>query len=317
MKIAVVGAGAVGCLFGAYLARAGHSVELIGRPALVSGILDHGLVVQGPTTGSFRVAARTALAPDDAPDCVLLTVKTFDLASAASALARVHAAPMPLLLPQNGLGVERTASDALGAAGWPAPLAWTVRAVNSVPATLVAPGVVREGGSGEIVLADPGTAGVAAPHILLFRDLFRGAGLSVRTVDDLEREIWRKAIVNAAINPVTALLGVTNGELAHGSARDQALALLGEARQVARAAGFEFSEKESIADLDRVVHATAPNRSSMLQDLDRGRPTEIASISGEIVRVAEAHGLDVPATRAVIHEVERRVAARRPSPQPS
>ncbi len=311
MNVAVVGAGAVGCLFGAYLARAGHSVEMIGRTPFVAAARAHGLRIEGRLRGSYPVLARTALAPEDRPELALLTVKAYDVADAAFGLARTHSDPLPVLLLQNGLGDERTAAAALRAGGWSDPASWAVRAIHSVPATLLAPGVVRAAGEGEVLLADPSSAGELAARVIRFRDLLAAAGFAVRTVPDLEREIWRKATVNAAINPVTALLGVTNGELAHPPARTRALRLLEEARQAAGTAGFDFSSSEVVADFDRVVRATAANRSSMLQDVDRGRPTEIAAISGEILRVAEGHRLELPETRAVVAEVTRRVTGRR------
>ena len=318
MRIAVVGAGAVGSLFGAGLARAGHSVLLVGRPALVAAVRDRGLLVLGSGEAVYHLDATSQIEfREPYPEAALLTVKTFDLESAAESVARALPRPVPLLLPQNGLGVERKASAALVRGGWNDPAPWSVRAVHSVPATLVAPGVVRVAGSGEVVLPDPAAAGPSTPRIELFRDLLRAAGFTVRTPPDFEREVWRKALVNAAINPLTAVLGVRNGELLIGETRTRALLLLTEARRAAQAAGFTFSEEEVVADFERVARATAQNRSSMLQDLDRGRPTEIEAISGEILRVASEHGIDIPATRVIVDEVRRRVEERSRGPQPS
>jgi 2-dehydropantoate 2-reductase len=317
VKVVVVGAGAVGSLFGARLFQAGQSVELVGRPDHVAAIRDRGLRVRNRTEEVFRLPARTELSVGESADAVLLTVKTYDLPSASGALARAFRRPAPVLLPQNGLGVETLARQALAAGGWSTPADWTVRAVHSVPVTWVAPGVVREAGTGEILLPDPENVGALRARVERFRDLFRDAGFSVRTVRDFEREVWRKALVNAAINPVTAARGVPNGRLLEGGERTEALRLLREALFVARAAGFDFSEEEAIRDLERVARSTAQNRSSMLQDLDRGRPTEIEAISGEILRIGEAHGLDLPATRAIVEEIRRRSTDARARPQPS
>jgi 2-dehydropantoate 2-reductase len=317
VKVVVVGAGAVGSLFGARLFASGHSVELVGRTDHVAAIRDRGLRVRNRTEEVFRVSARTELSPGESVDAVLLTVKTFDLSTAAAELARAFRRPTPVFLPQNGLGVESLARAALAAGGWPAPADWTVRAVNSVPVTWVAPGVVREAGTGEILLPDPETAGPLRDRVERFQALFHDAGFSVRTVRDFEREVWRKALVNAAINPVTAARGVPNGRLLEGANRSEALRLLREALSVARSAGFDFSEEEAIRDFERVARSTAQNRSSMLQDLDHGRPTEIEAISGEILRTGEAHGLDLPATRAIVEEIRRRSASARARPQPS
>ncbi|HTP55513.1 MAG TPA: 2-dehydropantoate 2-reductase [Thermoplasmata archaeon] len=302
MTVLVVGAGAVGSLFGARFAAAGHRVLLVGRPAHVEAIRARGVEVTGRDAGTFRCEAATEIPRGTHADLALLTVKAFDVAAAADAVARALA-PTPLLIPQNGLGSETVAHRSLEQGGWPAGSIRLVRAVHSVPATLTAPGVVRAAGTGEVVLpaADP-AAGDADPAAR-FATLFRSSGFSVRAVPSIEREVWKKVVVNAAINPVTAVHRVPNGRLAQEPWRTEALSLLLEARSVAEAAGVVLSEAEVRGDLDRVVRETAENRSSMLQDLERGHRTEIEAISGEIVRRAAAHGIEVPATRAVLAKV--------------
>lgn len=241
------------------------------------------------------------------PDAIFLTVKSFDLAAAAAAVARGTRPGTPVLLPQNGLGIEEVAARALRSGGWSDPERVLVRAVNSLPATWVRPGEVRVAGEGEMVL--PEARGPSASSIQVFERLLRDAGIRTRSVPDLRREVWKKAIVNAAVNPVTALHGVVNGRLLDSPYREEAAHLLEEAARAARAVGIEVSDEEARADLDRVVRATAENRSSMLQDLDRGRPTEVDAISGEILRSANGHGLDLLYTRAAVAQIRSRVAA--------
>ena len=307
MRVVVFGAGAIGSLLGAYLDRAGHSVLLVARPEHVAVIRESGLHLVGQFEGTFRVEAATEIPPGPTPDAVLLTVKTFDLATAAATVARGVRPGTPLLLPQNGLGIEERAARALRAGGWSEPESAMVRAVNSLPATWVRPGEIRVAGEGEILL--PEARGPAARSIELMDHLLRGAGIRVRSVSDLRREVWRKAVLNAAVNPVTAVHDVVNGRLIDPPYQEEALHLLEEAARSARAAGVDLGDEEARADLDRVVRATAENRSSMLQDIDRGRPTEIDAISGEILRSGEAHGLDLPFTRKAIAEVRTRSAA--------
>jgi 2-dehydropantoate 2-reductase len=314
VKVIVFGAGAVGSLFGARLFAAGQSVELIGRRDHVEAIRERGLRVLNRTEEVFRCPARTELSVGESADAILLTVKTFDLPGAAAALASAYPRPVPTLLPQNGLGVESVTREALLRGGWARPEDWTVRAVHSVPVTWVGPGTIRQAGTGEVLLPDPGTVGALGPRVHVFRDLLRDAGFAVRTVRDFDREVWRKALVNAAINPVTAARGVPNGRLLEGPAHAEALHLLREALLVARASGVDLSEEETVRDFERVARATAENRSSMLQDLDHGRPTEIEAISGELWRIGHAHGLDLPATRAIAEEIRRRAAGVRPQP---
>jgi 2-dehydropantoate 2-reductase len=304
VKVVVLGAGAVGSLFGARLARAGHSVTLVGRAAHVAAIRAHGLRILDGTEEVVPVPALSELPDGFATDAALLTTKTFDVAGAATALARAVRSPVPTLLPQNGLGVESVANDALASSGWPEPARWTVRAIHSVPVTWVGPGVVRQAGTGEILFPEP--TGPSADRVRTLVGLLSDAGFSVRSISDFDREVWRKAIVNAAINPVTALRGIPNGRVLDEPARSESLALLQEAVRAARAAGYDISEAESVRDFERIARASAANRSSMLQDVDRGRPTEIDAISGALLRSAATHGLDLPRTRAIVEAVRRR-----------
>ena len=317
MKVLLLGAGAVGSLFGARFAQSGHAVTLVGRPSHVAAVREHGLVVENGNREVVRLAAETEVPAGFAPDAALLTVKTFDLVRAATALAQRCAGPVPTLLPQNGLGAEEEAARTLAREGWREPGRWTVRAVHSVPATLLAPGVVRAAGAGEVLLPDLPAPDPRWEAVDRFERLFRESGFSVRRVGAFDREVWRKVLVNAAINPLSAVRGVPNGRLLRGAAREEAVGLLAEARLAAHYAGFDFDAAETVRDFERVARATARNRSSMLQDLERGRPTEIDAISGALLRIAQDHGVDLPRTRVVAEEVRRRTVGNVPRPQRS
>jgi 2-dehydropantoate 2-reductase len=298
VRVLVLGAGAVGSLLGARLALAGEAVLLVGRPAHVEAIRRDGLVVEGEGGGSVHLDASSEIPAGRSHDAVLVTVKTFDLRPALTALAR-STTPTPTLLAENGLGILEVARVAAQEGGWSDAESVLVRGISSIPATFVAPGVVRAAGSGELCL--PAAAGPAAA---VFQSLLARGGIRVRAVASIAREEWRKALVNAAINPVTAVHRVPNGALARGPLREEARALLREALPVAAAEGFPFEATEVDREVDRIVGATRENRSSMLQDLDRGRPTEIDAISGEIVRRGARHGLALPATAAIVARVE-------------
>ena len=317
MKILVLAAGSVGSVLGARLAEAGHDVELVARPDHVAAMRADGLRVEGHRPGIFRVRAFDDLARADDPDLALLTAKTFDLVTVAGALGRRFPRLPPTLLPQNGLRIEvpvRAALVASGAADADRSLA---RAVTFLGAMLVRPGVVRQVGDGTLVFADPAKGGPAAAATRTFLELFAGTTVRAKVVPDLERELWRKALMNAAINPITALNGVTNGRLLEEPYRAAAVRLLREAQQAAAAAGYEIPNAEADGELDRVLRETAENRSSMLQDWERGRPTEVDAISGEILRVAEAHHIDLPETRAVIGRLHARGPSSTARAQPS
>jgi 2-dehydropantoate 2-reductase len=282
----------------------------------VATIQAQGLRVSGTEDRIVHLESSTSVPPGLAVDAAILTTKTYGLADAAEELAAAIP-PRPVLFLQNGLGILPLAQAALRAGGWNDPSPYTVRGVNSIPATWVGPGEVRETGVGEVLLPVPGEAGPSAGAARLFRMLLEGARLPVEAVPEFEREVWRKALVNAAVNPVTAVHNIPNGELLKEPRRTEALELLGEALAVARAAGFGFTSEEVTRDFERIVRSTAANRSSMLQDIDRGRPTEIDAISGEILREATRHGLELPATRRVVDRVTALSSRSRSGPQAS
>lgn len=313
MNVLVVGAGAIGSVLGARLLGGDRDVLLVARPQHVAAIESRGLRLEGTASGVYRLHAVDEIPLSPPFDAVLVTTKTFDLESALEALGRAQA-PTPTLLVQNGLGLEPKALSALRRAGWSDPGRWVVRCVLSVPATFVGPGEVRAAGHGEIVLPEPSYAGEAGAAARRFLELFAAAGLEVRTTSHLVREIWRKVLVNAAINPVTALHHVPNGALLEDPLRTEAVGLLEEARTVAERAGVPFSRAEAVREFERVARATSTNRSSMLQDVERGRPTEVDAILGELVRRGTSFGMRLPATEAAWKAV---VALARPRPGPA
>lgn len=304
MRVWVLGAGAIGSLFGARWSEAGHQVVLVGRALHVAAVRRDGLQVEGTRPGVVRLDATERLPEGDPPDAVLLGMKTFDLDRSVADLGARLPGPVPVLAPQNGLGIAEVTAAGLARAGWPDPAPWVVRAIHSVPATLVGPGVVRQAGEGSVAVpvAD-------RPAAARWSTLVADLGYPWRAVPSIAREEWRKVVVNAAINPVTADHRILNGQLRDDPWRGQAIALLDEALAVAAAGGEPLDRDEALADLWRVVHATAENRSSMLQDLDRDRPTEIDAISGELLRLGHAHGLALPATQRAVDRIRFRVAS--------
>lgn len=299
MRLVVVGAGAIGTLLGALLRRGGNEVLLVGRPGHVEAIRRTGVRLEGRTSAVVSMEAVSALPSGLEVDAGLLTVKTFDLESAAGAFGRSARSPTVVAALENGLGVEEAVERALSAAGWPSAADWIVRGINSIPATLVGPGNVRQAGEGELLLADYRSG----RHAEGLAATFRAAGISARVTEDREREVWRKALVNAAINPVTADHGIPNGRLLLDPYRGQSLQLLDEALSVAQAEGVRFTDTDAQRELWRVVRATAENRSSMLQDLDRGGRTEIDSISGAILALGRQRGLELPATARIVERI--------------
>jgi 2-dehydropantoate 2-reductase len=168
-------------------------------------------------------------------------------------------------------------------------------------ASLIVPGVVKPGGGGLVILGDAGPESKVGD----LAALLRAAGFDAAVTADIQPHLWRKLVVSAAINPVSSLLGVPNGALLDDS----------EALQVMRAAALEVVAVAAAEGVDlgpdaaelpeAVAQATASNHSSMLQDLDRGRPTEIDAISGFVAERAMALGLAAPVNAWLWRQVQR------------
>lgn len=281
MRIAVFGAGALGSLVGGLLADV-HDVLLVGRDPHVATVAEHGLTLEGVTEAT--VHPRTATRPPEDPhDLVVVTVKAFDTARAAREMVPLLGEGTQVLTLQNGLGnlpalAEQVAPERL------------VGGTTSHGATYVEPGRVRHAGAGDTTVgawrADPATAEPVA-------EAFREAGIEVEVTDRIDAAIWRKVLVNAAINPVTALARVENGALLDDPGLNACVHQLAEeGAAVARAVGLGIDDDEAVAGAERVAEQTASNRSSMLQDVEAGERTEVEQINGALVDHGQSEDVD-------------------------
>ncbi len=305
MRLVVFGAGAVGSLFGAHLARAGHDVLLVGRKEHVKAIERDGLKVEGITNMTVRPRVAESLRPGERATMVILTVKSYDTSDACKAIAR-SMSPRPILSLQNGLGNLEAMEEGLQGGWWSTPRLNIALGVLNWGVTYLNAGHIRHAGSGSLVLGDL-SGGRAAKR---FASLFEGVGIPTQYNDDVLRAVWKKVIINCAINPVTADHKVLNGELLTDPLRGQSVSLMREALEVASAEGYPFPEHEVEEELFRVLRLTAENRSSMLQDALRGKPTEIEALSGVVLQLGSAHGLKLPHTERIF----KRLMAKQPKP---
>jgi len=284
----------MGSLLAARLARGGAEVTVAGtwREGL-DAIARRGITVEDET-GHWSVPVATAPILDAGPaDFVLVLVKSARTADVAGHAARALAPGGVIVSLQNGLGNREVLAQAAG------PHRVAI-AVTTLGATLLGPGRVR-GFPGRIVI---GTTN-PAPVSRLVR-AFRAAGIETETTADIDRLVWRKLAVSCSVNPVSALLGVANGALlssAEGRARVAAAAR--EAGAVAAAKGIDLQADPAELALD-VAARTAGNRSSMLQDLDRGAATEIDALCGAVVAEGAILAVPTPVNAALWREVRER-----------
>jgi 2-dehydropantoate 2-reductase len=337
MKIGIVGAGAIGLTFAATLARTNDVVVLARRPELAKLLAREGITIERAGTKArtdtkseadsdadeiehVRVAASAdprALADRDA---VIVAVKAYATAGALAPLRGVLRAQTLVASVQNGLGNVEAALAAL-------PEARIVAGSTTQGAIRIADGRVRPMNAGTTLFAQapsvrwigPGVVGaptsaamsddLTVPFVAPTSDdlaaAFVAAGLDARVVEDVDAILWRKLVVNAAINPACALAARPNGAVVDDPDLEAlARALAAEASAVAHAEGVAIDGPwEAVAEAAR---ASAANRNSMLQDLEAGRPTEIEAISGEIARRAATRGIAVPVTETVLRLVRGR-----------
>jgi 2-dehydropantoate 2-reductase len=287
--ILIVGTGALACLFAARLSAAGNAVAMLGSwPAGLEAIRRDGVRVAGPD-GQEQAFPVKAL--DDPAGCLgvlhaLVLVKAWQTGRAARQLA-VCLAPDGLALTlQNGMGNRETLAETLG----PARVAL---GSTTSGATLLGPGRVRPSGEGTISLG-------SHPRLGPLAEVLSQAGFTVENLPDPTALLWGKLVINAAINPLTAILRAPNGALLERpSARALLVSAAREAAAVATALGVHLPYPDPALAAEAVARRTAANYSSMLQDVLRGAPTEIDAICGAIVTAGAELHVPTPIHRAL------------------
>ena len=302
MKIAVVGAGAMGSLFGALLAESGNEVWLCDiRKDHIDAVRQNGLMLEYEAQ-TRRVKINAAVDPQQIgeSDLVLIFVKSIHTESAAQTAALLAGRNGLVLTLQNGMGNADTIAAHFAANR-------IIVGTTAHGATMLGPASIRHAGKG------PTTLGIWVGGKKEFQiaqntaALFTRAGIESTAVEDIRPVIWDKLIVNAGINAITALTGIKNGQILDlECTRQLSRAAVEEAAAVAGAQGVEI-RKDPAAHAFAVARATSANRSSMGQDVDHGRGTEIAAINGFVVREADRMGIAAPVNRtlaALVRTVE-------------
>ena len=283
MDVLVVGAGSLGSLLGGLLARE-HDVTLVGRQPHVGTVAESGLRLTGAVDATVEPRAVEQPAPGTATDLALVTVKAFDTDGAVETLADVD---VDLVLSlQNGLGNEATLAEGLDAT--------VLAGTCTYGARLTEPGVVECTGVGEVALGQRDGGRTAAADRV--GEAFEAAGVVTTVAEDMPERLWEKLAVNAGINAVTALARVPNGDVVDGPGREPALEAARETARVARREEIDLDPAAAAAAVESVAEATAPNTSSMLQDVQRGGRTEVDAINGA---VADRGGEEAPVNRTL------------------
>lgn len=288
MKIAVLGAGAMGSLYGAMLAEAGEDVWLVDVWAdHIDAVNKSGLTISSDE-GDRKVAIRAATDPAafGPAEMVLVFVKSYVTAAAMrGAMALVGKKTMVLTL-QNGVGnVEQLGS----VVGRERVLAGT----SGFGGTMLGAGHIRHAGTGDTMLGE--ITGERTPRLEELNRVFDRSGLRPKITDNVQGVLWTKLMVNVGINALTALTRVKNGQLLNIPELTILMEMaVGEALVVARQKGIRLIPDDPLSHVKGIARATGNNISSMRQDVERGRPTEIDVINGAVVREGAALGVPTP-----------------------
>ena len=267
---------------------AGQAVLLIHhRRSVAASIEEKGVRIRELSGKVVRahIQTRTRLSRLDKPDLVLVTVKAYDSEAVASLLKKSVMRNVPVLSLQNGLGNVEELTRRLGAGS-------TIAGTTTEGATTTGPGAVIHTGCGMTWVGEMN--GKLSDRCLTVQGAFRKAGFTTIISNNIKGALWAKAIVNSSINPITAITRVRNGDVDKiPELREAASEVVDEGIAVAQANGILLKPSPKFL-LTRILALTPRNKSSMLQDIEFGRKTEIGQLNGAISRQGSLVGVSTP-----------------------
>jgi len=317
MKIAIFGAGAIGGFLGVRLAAAGADVTFVARGPHLAAMQAHGVVL---TSGDQRIVVHPRCVADageaGVQDYVIVTLKAHSLPAAAPQIARMMGPHSALVTGVNGVpywyfyGLEGPWRDRLVASVDPGGVLWRLlppsQALGCVvypAAEVIEPGVIEHSYGDRFSLGEPD--GSRSARVETLSRLLIGAGLKAPVRARIRDEIWVKLWGNLCFNPISALTGATLDRITtRADLRALCVAMMGEAQKVAEALGVKFG-----VSLDRRIDGASEvgvHKTSMLQDLERGRPMEIDALLGAVVEFGGLTGQPMPICRSVLALVRER-----------
>ncbi len=297
MKTAIIGPGAMGSLFGSLLTRAGEEVWLVGnREEQVERICSAGLTLE--EKGKIQIVRMNATSDVTSvgkADLVIFFVKTYDIEGAVSDSLVLEKEDTIFLTLQNGLGNEEAICDKVNPKK-------VMLGITGHGATLLEPGHIRHAGWGKTFIGELDHR--MTDRALRIAQMFCKAGIDTEVSSNIHDQVWGKLLVNVGINALTALTGFKNGQLVDYPETVRLMEkLVCEAAEIASRKGVQV-EGDPIEKVKKAAEATRENRSSMGQDFDRRRKTEIDAINGAVVREAQPLGIPVPFNQAVMDLVK-------------
>jgi 2-dehydropantoate 2-reductase len=285
-RVAVVGAGAVGCYYGGMLARAGAPVTLIGRAQHVEAIVEAGLFLDGIRVQErIRVAASTSIEALRGAQLVLVCVKTTDTEETAKQIARLVRDAQIVSL-QNGVDNAERMRAAAGLDVFAAAV--------YVAAEMAGPGHVRHSSRGDLVIGAT-REGVPTGTLTELAAVFNRADIPCQVTEDIRATLWKKLVLNCTYNAISALARARYGRIVRDPEMRALLVRVAEETvTVARAAGVQLDVAEQVTAGLKLGEIMPEALSSTAQDIARRKHTEIDSLNGYVVRLGEQLGVATP-----------------------
>jgi 2-dehydropantoate 2-reductase len=296
MNIVVMGAGAIGSLFGALLSK-NNNVLLIGRKPHVAAIKKSGLSIKEKTCLNVKINAVTSI--DDViffPELLILTVKSYDTESAILKVRKIINRDTIVLSLQNGLDnidkIKKYINSEKIIAG-----------VTTHGTFFSKPGVITHTGKGITFLGELNR--YKTKRIVDIANTFNRSGIETKITEDILKDLWIKAIVNSSINPLTALFNCKNGYLLKNPILENVLEkICEESTSIANTFGIEITDISMIKKTKDVVKNTDENYSSMLQSVLQGKKTEIDSINGKLVEIGKKNGIKTLMNEIMVYSIK-------------
>ncbi len=303
MKIVVVGAGAIGGLFGSFLHKSGEVVTFVDVNAEhVSAMLSTGLTVVRPSgEEKIKVKATTAIETAGTPDLIIFAVKSYDNQQAAQDCLKIVGPDTIVLTVQNGVGNVETLATILGRKR-------ILAGTTAFGCTVLGPGKIQPSEKGSISIGE--LDGSITPRLQNVIDTFAKAGAEMHISQNVDSLIWTKLLVNVGINALGAITLLTNGQLLeYEETESLQAAVVQEGAAVAKAKGIEFMVDDILEHVRGVALGTYSNKASMRQDIERGARTEVLAINGAIVAAGKELGIPTPVNETLtklVKTIEKR-----------
>jgi len=298
VKIVIVGPGAMGSLFAAYLSKSKEELWILDKDKNNAAKLNQqGIIIEGISgnwQAKVKVSADAGLIGE--ADLIIICVKSYHTRKAIIRSKSLVGENSKVLTLQNGLGNIEAISEVVGSEK-------VIGGVTSEGATLMETGKIRHAGRGDTIIGridSKSSAGMSG-----IRELFNKVGMDTKISRDIKSLLWSKLIINVGINALTAITGLRNGKLIEfDGVRKILRGAVAEATRIAKRKRIKLIYDDPLAKVEAVCEATAGNVSSMLQDVLRGKTTEIDFINGVIVRLGEELGIAVPINSTLVDLVK-------------